>query len=45
MICTKLGEIMVSVLWENIERWHITLMQDIFLYNFSDVRSNEVHVN
>lgn len=43
MIWTKLGEIMVSLLWENIERWHITLTQDIFLYYFSDVKSNEVH--
>lgn len=36
---------MVSILWENIERWHVTLTQDIFLYStFSDVKSNEVHV-
>lgn len=44
MIYNKLGENAVSITCQNVEGWHTTLMKNIFLHSFHDLKSKEVHV-
>lgn len=44
MIYNKLGENAVSITCQNVEGWHTTLMKNIFLHSFRDLKSKEVRV-